>query len=535
MLRYLKKLKRLRDRMRHMPDNVNEYKKSSQAPLSSSLDQNLASLKGIFQKCSDVIFREFNIGPGERRKVALVIVDGMVNQTQISESIVKPLMLWSRAFSLEDTMDLPSIDVISHNILAASDVKKISALNEAVEGCLSGDAVLFVDDLDEALVVSAKGYEKRAVSEPDNEAVVRGPREGFTENLRTNTALLRRKIKNPALRLESAQTGERTNTNMSIVYVEGLANPDLIVEIHKRLSLIKTDAILSSGYVEEYIEDDPFSVFQTIGYSEKPDVIAGKLLEGRAALIVDGSPFVLTMPMLFIENFQTSEDYVVRAFYATFLRLLRLLAFVFSVLGPALYVVLATYHQELIPTSLLFTMAASSEGVPFPAAVETAIMLLTFEILKEAGVRLPQPVGQAISIVGALVMGQAAVQAGFVGAPVVIVIAFTAVASFVSPYVSEPISVLRWYLLILASTMGGFGITLGVLTILVHLSSLKSFSTPYLSPLAPLYTPDLKDSFIRLPMWLMRTRPRTLKPQDLKRQDMHRPEFSNDGSEDSLP
>ncbi|MEA5015055.1 MAG: spore germination protein [Candidatus Limiplasma sp.] len=228
---------------------------------------------------------------------------------RVNESIVKPLMLWSRAFPFPGAKDLPDVDIIIHNALSASDVKKIRALNEVVEGCLSGGAMLFVDGLDEALIVSVRGWEKRAVSEPDNEAVVRGPREGFTENLRTNTALLRRKIKNPALRLESTQIGDPTNTSVCIVYVEGLANPGLIKEIHKRLSSIKTDAILSSGYVEEYIEDAPFSAFQTIGYSEKPDVIAGKLLEGRAALIVDGSPLVLTMPLLFIDNFQTSEDY----------------------------------------------------------------------------------------------------------------------------------------------------------------------------------------------------------------------------------
>ncbi|NLF26332.1 MAG: spore germination protein [Clostridiales bacterium] len=535
MIGYLKKLMRLGKRARHLPDDVRAYEASDETPLSSSLKRNLASLKGIFEGSGDVVFREFSFGSGDGRNAALLFIDGLVNQAQINESIVKPLMLWSRAVPDGGAPDFSDMDAIMRGALTASEVKKIAALKEAVEGCLSGDAVLFAEGFSEALVVNAKGWEKRAVSEPDNEAVVRGPREGFTENLRTNTALLRRKIKNPALRLESTKIGDRTNTSACIVYVEGLANPDLLKEIRKRLSSIKTDAILSSGYVEEYIEDNQFSVFQTIGYSEKPDVVAGKLLEGRAALIVDGSPFVLTMPMLFIENFQTSEDYVVRAYYATFLRLLRLFAFVFSLLGPALYVVLTTYHQELIPTPLLFTMASSSEGVPFPAAVEVAIMLLSFEVLKEAGVRLPQPVGQAISIVGALVMGQAAVQAGFVGAPVVIIIAFTAVASFVSPYVVEAVSVLRWYLLILASTMGGFGVTLGVLTILVHMAALKSFSTPYLSPLAPLNTPDLKDTFVRAPMWLMKTRPRALKPQDMKRQDMHRPEFSNDGSEDSLP
>lgn len=534
MIQYLKKLMRMREQKRNLPDDLFKYETSADTPLSSALERNLASLKGIFEGNSDIVFREFSIG-SSARKAALLFVDGLTNQVQVNESVVKPMMLWERLPSDEGERDLKNIDDILYGVLAAADAKKIATLQEAVEGALSGDTALFVDGLDQALLVSSRGWEKRAVSEPASEAVVRGPREGFTENLRTNTALIRRKIKNPSLRMESMKIGDRTHTDVCIAYIEGIANTNLIEELRKRLKMIRTDAILSTGHIEEYIEDEPFSVFQTTGYSEKPDVVAGKLLEGRAAVIVDGSPFVLTMPMLFIENFQTSEDYVVRAYYATFLRLLRLIAYVFSLLAPALYVALTTFQQELIPTPLLFTMAASGEGVPFPAAIETAIMLLTFEILKEAGVRLPKPVGQAISIVGALVMGQAAVQAGFVGAPVVIIIAFTAVSSFVSPYLSDANSVLRWFLLILASTMGGFGITLGILTILVHLVSLKSYSTPYLSPIAPMETKDLKDTLIRVPMWLMRTRPRSLKPQDIQRQDMEEPKFSHDGSEDSTP
>ena len=534
MFGYLKKLMRRRERAQSMPDAVRAYETSPNTPLSPLLERNLERLKGIFKGNGDIVFREFSIGP-DARKAALLFIDGLVNQTQINESVVKPLMLWSRLHPEIDARDLRDADDILNGALAASDVKKGDALKDAVESALAGDAVLLVDGLDQAVIVSAKGWEKRSVTEPENETVVRGPREGFTENLRTNTAMLRRKIRSASLRLEPMQIGDRTHTNICLAYVEGLANPDLLEEIRKRLLTIHTDAILSDGYVEQFIEDAPYSVFQTIGYSEKPDVVAGKLLEGRAALIVDGSPFVLTMPMLFIENFQTSEDYAVRSYYATFLRALRLIAFVFSLFAPALYVVLASFQQELIPTPLLFTMAASSEGVPFPAAIETAIMLLTFEILKEAGVRLPKPVGQAISIVGALVMGQAAVQAGFVGAPVVIIIALTAVSSFVSPYVADANAVLRWYLLILASSMGGFGITVGVLTILVHLSSLKSFSTPYLSPIAPMYTSDLKDTFVRWPLWGMRTRPRALKPQDIQRQDMRAPEFSPDDSGDSAP
>ena len=348
--------------------------------------------------------------------------------------------------------------------------------------------------------------------------MVRGPREGFTENLRTNTAMLRRKIRNSSLKIHSLEIGRRTRTRVDILYLEGITNPTLVEEIKRRLEKIDTDELLTAGYLEQYIEDAPFSAFQTIWSSEKPDAIAGKLLEGRAAIAVDGTPFVMSVPMLFVENFQTSEDYTIRSYYATVLRILRMAAFFISMFAPALYVALTTYHQELIPTALLFTMAAASEGVPFPAAVEAGIMMFTFEVLKEAGIRMPRPIGQAVSIVGALVMGQSAVQAGLVGAPVVIVIAITAVSGFVIPFASDATSLLRWVMLLLAATMGIFGITLGAIATLIHLTALKSFGANYLAPFAPFQAADQKDAAVRAPLWLMRTRPQALNPQDLKRQ-----------------
>jgi spore germination protein KA len=331
--------------------------------------------------------------------------------------------------------------------------------------------------------------------------------------------------------MEMMTLGDRAHMNICIVYMEGIVNPALVAELKHRLSTIHTDLVLSSGYITEYIEDAPFSIFETIGYTEKPDVVAGKLLEGRIAVVVDGTPFTLTLPMLFLEHFHSSEDYTLRPYYATFLRLLRLTAFLISMLAPALYVAMVTYHQELIPTALLFTMAAASEGLPFPAVMETGLMLVIFEILKEAGVRLPKPVGQAISIVGALVMGQAAIQAGLVGAPVVIIVALTGVSSFAIPNMANEMSLLRWYLLIMAGILGGYGVTLALLTIFAHLASLKSFSTLFMHPIMPLYAPDLKDTFIRAPLWKMFTRPAALKPVDIIRQRSPRPNFQEDEPE----
>lgn len=522
---YIQKLIRqmkIQNEKTHNETSDDKGEKDSQS-LSQSLKTNLDTLKKEFSESCDLIVREFSFGKDGSVEAAILCFDGLTNMTMINDSVIKPLMYDSRFFRSDIPACNLNVEELRDRLVSVGDVKTIQTLREATEACLSGNTVLLVEGFDKALDISAKGWDKRAISEPATEIVVRGPREGFIESLRTNTAMIRRKVKSPALKILPVKIGDRTNTQINIVYIEGIANPALVQEIERRLSNIDTDAVLSAGNIEQFIEDSPSSVFQTVRYSEKPDTIAGKLMEGRAAIIIDGTPFVLCMPMLFVENFQASEDYAVRAGYATSLRILRVFAFIISLFGPALYIALATYHQELLPTTLLITMAASSDGLPFPAALETVIMMLSFEILKEAGVRMPRPIGQAISIVGALVMGEAAVQAGLVGAPIVIVIAITAVASFAVPFVSEAVSLLKWFLLILAATMGSFGITLGALAIVIHLASLRSFGTEYLAPFAPFQTTDLKDTIVRAPLWAMRTRPRSLKPQDLKRQNFEIP------------
>ncbi len=500
-----------------------EAEEENPEKLSKSLKENLDALVKVFGENCDFVVREFNFGKDGRFKGAIMFFDGLTNLTMINDNVIKPLMYDSRYVRSENTGSLETLEELRDKLVSVGDLKTVETISGAIDACLSGNAVLLVDGFQKALDISAKGWDKRAISEPDTETVVRGPREGFIENLRTNTALIRRKLRSPQLKIRSIKIGDRTNTQVNIIYLDGIADPALIAEIERRLKNINTDAILSAGNIEQFIEDSPSSIFQTIRYSEKPDTIAGKMLEGRAAIVIDGTPFVLSLPMLFVENFQSSEDYAVRTSYATSMRILRFIAFFISLFGPALYVALATYHQELLPTSLLITMLASSEGLPFPAVVETFVMMLSFEILKEAGVRMPRPIGQAISIVGALVMGEAAVSAGLVGAPIVIVIAITAVASFAIPFASDAVSLLKWALLILAATMGGFGITLGALAIVIHLASLRSFGSEYLAPFAPFQTSDLKDTLVRAPLWAMRTRPRALKPKDLKRQNFKIP------------
>lgn len=503
-----------------------ELEAESDEAIPQALAESIKKIKTETNESGDVVIRSFTFGANHEIECALVFIDGLVNSEIINDDIIRPLMFGSlRDFAVpEDRKGLASR--AAKTLLTVNELEETDSFSKAVAGFLSGDASLFIDGERKAIIINTKGWEKRSVSEPASESVIRGPRESFIENLRTNTALLRRKISNPALSFEAMKIGKRTKTNVSLAYIKGLAQPELITEIKKRLAAIDTDSILESGYIEQYIEDSPGSIFATIGYSEKPDIVAAKLLEGRVAILVDGTPFVLTAPYLFLESFQSAEDYYFRPYFATLLRMVRVIGYLITILAPALYVAVTTFHQELIPTRLLITAAAAREGVPFPALVECLLMIMLFEIIREAGVRLPRPVGQALSIVGALVVGDAAVSAGLIGAPMVIVVAVTAVSGFVVPNQYDSAAIIRLILLLLAASFGGYGFTMGLLGILVHMSALESFGYPYLSPISPFILTDNKDTIIRAPLWLMISRPKGM-AKDRQRRRYGVPPLSN--------
>lgn len=518
MFSYIYKKMRFRKLRDYDTQEENMSEEKSQLKFSKDLENNLNALKAIICSSSDIVIRKFTFSNKKRIEAALIFIDGLIDQTMVNESIMKPLMFNINYTYSESDTEINNIEYIKSSLISVGDIGKTSYINNAVANFLSGDTILLIDGSKEALVISLRGWKTRSIEEPKTESVVRGPREGFSETLRINTALLRRKIKNTNFVFESVELGFRTKTEVCIAYINGLANPKLIEEIKLRLKRIKTDAILESGYIEQFIEDAPFSIFSTIGNSEKPDKVAAKLLEGRAAILVDGTPTVLTVPMVFIESFQSAEDYYSRPFFASVIRLIRFMSYSINILAPALYVALTTFHQELIPTPLLLTMMATHEGIPFPAVIEAALMITAFEILREAGVRLPRPIGQAVSIVGALVIGESAVSAGLVGEPMVIVVALTAVSSFVVPAQTDSGAIIRFILLILAGFMGGYGIAMGLFAIFIHMASLRSFGTPYLSPLAPLNANGIKDSFIRMPLWAMIKRPKDIAWHDSNRQ-----------------
>ncbi|EOW9528363.1 spore germination protein [Bacillus cytotoxicus] len=480
--------------------NQKKVDQQQQVLLSSDLDENLEILRSMYQDCFDVVFRMFLIR-GQTRAV-LIYVEGLSNVEEIHTHVLSPLM------SEAEGNRLSPLEVLEKQI-HLSKTKEVRTFTDCIENISSGHPVLLVHQEMSGLALGLEKWEKRSIEEPVAENVVRGPREGFVETLSVNTSLLRRRIKSPDFKMKLIQTGRYTDTSVVLAYIEGLANESLIEEVESRLRRIDIDSILESGYIEELIEDNPYSPFPQLINTERPDVAAANLLEGRVVILVDGTPFVLIAPISFFSLLQSPEDYYQRFLISSAIRLLRFVFMIFSLVLPSIYVAVLTYHQEMVPTSLLISMASSRETVPFPALIEALMMEITFEALREAGVRLPKQVGAAVSIVGALVIGQAAVQAGLVSAPMVIVVAITGISSFMVPHYTQGIALrmLRFPIMFLAGSLGLLGVMLGVIAIVVHLCTLRSFGIPYLTPIAPMKTHELKDTLIRAPWWKMNTRP----------------------------
>jgi spore germination protein len=486
---------------------ITELKKT---PLSPSLDANHQFLKQLFEDCSDVVIREFQIDAAV--PALLVFVDGLVNSELLNQAM-KSLMVLG-----DDETD---IERILGTILPVSQTQISDNFGDLLQSVLSGDTCLIVENNTKAILMGMRGPEKRAVGEPDTETVVRGPKEGFVESLRTNTSLIRRKLKTPRLKIKSMTVGKESNTSLAIVYLDDLAMPSLVEEVVKRIQKIDIDGILESGYIEELIQDDAYSPFPQMQYTERPDVVTSSLLAGRVAILIDGTPFALLVPFVFVQIMQASEDYYERYQVATLLRWLRYLFLFLSLTTPALYVAITTFHQDLLPTTLMLSVAAAREAIPFPAFVEALIMEITFEALREAGIRLPKAVGSAVSILGALVIGQAAVQAGIVSAPMVIVVSITGIASFTIPRFNGAIAIrmLRFPFLFGGALFGFYGIFICMMIMIGHLSNLRSFGVPYLSPMGPLSMGDLKDVVVRAPWWQMKDRPAFIPVQDTQRMD----------------
>lgn len=504
-----------------MLDQRSEQKlaeRTEKVPIYTQLKENLAFISKTLGDSSDIITRTFKIPYAPDREAAIIFVDGMVKSQSIDDFILRSLTIES-----EEVDEKYEIDRwLEERLLHVGETKSTQEMKDMVKAVLDGDTALFIDKCETGFVLGTKGWESRGVSEPNIEAVVRGSREGFTENIRTNSALIRRRLKDPDLRLLSYTLGRRTKTFVSVLYIEGVMDNNILAEIKKRIEKIDVDGVLESGYIEEFIEDNTWSPFPQIQGTERPDASVAHLLEGKAVIIVDGTPFVLVVPAVLSQFYYSPEDYYSRFLIGSFVRFVRLISFFIALLLPALYIAFVSYHTEMIPSELAIALAAGRSSVPFPSLIEALLMEVSVEILREASIRLPGPIGPTIGIVGALVIGEAAVTAGIVSPFMVIIVALTTIGSYANPNYGAAIAVrlIRFPLMVFAAIAGLYGVMLGLLLMILHLIKLKSFGVPYLSPLTPLKLRDMQDSIIRVPWKWMNRRPITFSPNDEQRQSI---------------
>jgi len=477
---------------------------------SKSIEENTKRLKDRLKDCDDIVYKEFRVGKEQNMNFLLVYTDGMSSRDMLNDAVLNALMVHAREVPPDATEPGEELyKLVRYGGLPASELADKDNLEDAILAILIGDAVLFIDTTEKCIIIGAKGWPMRGVSEPNTEALIRGPRDGFTETFRINTALVRRRIRDHKLKLKQLRVGQRSFTDVGVMYMEDIVSPELVEEVLRRIDTIDIDAIIESGYVEQLIEDNYLSPFPQISVTERPDEVAASLYEGRVAILVDNSPFALIVPTTLNSLFQSPEDYYDRWYVATILRFIRYIASILSLVLPASYIAVTAFHPGILPAKLVISIAAARQGIPFPSLIEAFLMEVTFELLREAGLRLPVPIGSAIGIVGGIVIGSAAVEAGIVSPIMVIIVAITAISSFSIPSYSLSVGfrMLRFLLMILAGVLGLYGIMLGILLILSHLVKLKSFGVPYMSPYVSFAGSDFKDSIVRVPTFLMSKRP----------------------------
>lgn len=452
-------------------------------------------LKSVFNNNFDIKIEKIKT---VKKEAIVISVEGLVNKDLFDRDIVAPLK------ASEFNGDI--------NAVVKSTVSDADNMDMLVSNVMDGNVGICYNE--KAYIIDIKKFTTRSIENPESENVTRGPREGFNEDLATNTALLRRKIRNPNLVYERFRLGKQSNTIVVLAYVNGIVNREILDNVRKRLEEIKVDMVLESGKIEQYIEKNHFSAVSGIGMTQKPDIVAARILEGRVAIFCDGTPHVLTIPELFIENLHTSEDYYHRTLFANFLRLLRLVSMIISILLPGLSISIINFNPEMLPSSFLISLIAATEKTPFPEAVEVFFLMLMLELLKESGTRLPKTIGSAVSIVGALIIGEAAVNAGLISAPTVIIVALTAVSSFIVPNLNEFTTVYRIIFLFLGATFGIIGIGTGLVFMVAQLSSINSFGVPIMAFLS---RQEIKDGFLRAPLTSLKFRPKSIAKDNVKR------------------
>ena len=452
------------------------------------------NLERQFAQSADLTVRELTLNSDACVKALVLTMEGLVDKEQLAQSVINPLL------PCEFGSMAPSAvaECVFRSVIASSDVTELETIDELITYLTSGFAVLAIDGAEKMYAVGVQGYAFRGVSEPESEVVQRGSREGFSEPLRVNMSLIRRRVKSPELVFEQMTVGSDSRTQLMLCYLQSKVSRELLATLKERLNSCDLETVLASGYLSDYLEDRQTSrLFSGVGISERPDTVCGKLTEGRIAVIVDGTPAVIIVPRLFVEEFQGVDDYSNRTYYAAFVRVIKYISFFTAVFLPGLYVALAQFHPEYFPTWLLISTSESLAKTPFPVTAEVLGITLVYEIMKEAGLRIPKSLGHAVSIVGALVIGESAVTAGIISSSTLMVVATAAICSYVTSSLYPPIMMLRFILIAVGGLTGLWGITLATAVILISMCSKTSLGVPYMSSLAPFSFKRMRDVFIR--------------------------------------
>lgn len=477
--------------------------------LGKSIKETIARIKLELGDPSDLLINLNEFGSCGDLKYVSIYIENIVDENSINSLSSEIAELFKSISIQEESSPDEYLSLLVNTLCSFRKHEESNSISSLCDSIISGKTILLIEGCDRFFSIDNFSAEGRSVTEPTSQSLIRGPKEGFTEDLGVNISLIRKRVKSKALRIEDHIIGTITKTKVAMLYIEKLARQDIVDEMRRRLMAVRIDGILDSGYIEELIKDDRYSIFPTFLNSEKPDSVVAEILEGKVAVLVDGTAYVLTAPALFVQFLQASEDYYHHFVVSSVIRITRYTAFLLTLIVPAAYISLVTFHQEMIPTPLLISLAAQREGVPFPALAEALIMEGVFEILREAGIRMPRIIGPAISIVGALVLGQAAVEAGVISAFMVIVVSITAISSFAIPNYSmaNAIRLIRFVLMILAGAMGLYGVFMGLNILILHMCKLKSLGLPYMSPIAPKEKSAIKDTVLRYPLWSNKFRP----------------------------
>jgi spore germination protein len=485
---------------------------SQSAAISKKISENQKRIEEVLSKCDDLKIFPWQYGPGLKHNACSYYFDTLVQSKKVN--FMKESMQDLVPHEVGPATTITPKEVIaffSQHGVSAQSAELVNQFDQAVENILQGSIVIFFDGWDKALSYGqAHQVEMRPVSEPVSETVVSGPREGTVEQLQRNIGLLRARLRNSHFKIEKFNGGGATKTEFVIGYLDGVVDGVTLDELKKRIETAKDGDILETTHIEEIIEDSTYSPFPQHRSTERPDAAVASLLEGKIIVMVQGTGTILMCPGLFTEFFQTSEDYYHRVVFSSFIRLVRIAAFFMALTLPSVFIALTTFHPELIPTNLLMAILDTREGIPFPAFIEALIMIFFFELLREAGIRLPRPVGSAVSIVGALIIGEAAINANIASPSIVILVALTGIASFAMPQYNMAIAIrlLQFPLMVLAAVLGGFGIMIGFLLIMLHITHLRSLGQPYFSPLTPFRPRQLLDIFVRSPLKVLWNSPR---------------------------